>query len=144
VVAVTMFPFPFQKELLLVNREGDRYIHNNFIPLYGIIKTIFQNGSGFGLSIFIRQIVGNIVLFVTLGYIMLLIYPTMKEKKVFLVGMCISIFIEMMQALGNYIVGYHYRIVDIDDIICNTLGVFVGIILYKMCIKVWKKMRLRV
>ncbi len=71
------------------------------------------------------QVFLNILLFVPLGYLL----PKIRYwngKQVVLCSFMVSVFIEVIQPLLNY-----YRRSDITDVICNTLGGFIGYMIYK-------------
>ncbi len=81
----------------------------------------------------IRILGGNILLFVPFGLLFPLFLDYFKKKKkavsivfVTITGMFISIFIEVNQFI------FTYRVANIDDVILNTLGAFIGAIIYKV------------
>ena len=47
--------------------------------------------------------------------------------------------IELLQLLVGKIIGLNYRSFDIDDILLNTIGVYVGILCGYMILKPWKE-----
>lgn len=72
------------------------------------------------------QIVLNVLLFVPVGVI-LRRYLGRSVLGSTLIGLCISIFIELTQYTGLWgLAGCAYRLADIDDVITNTLGALVG------------------
>lgn len=67
----------------------------------------------------------NVLLFVPIGFILgFVIKNTLKRTVV--IGLLSSFLIEMSQLCINVFVGYNFRIADINDIICNTLGAVIG------------------
>ena len=77
---------------------------------------------------FIRQIVGNIVLFIPLG-VMLPLLPNLKNIKCINVTICgfgLSVLIELTQ----YITAKGW--VEFDDVFNNTVGAMIGYGLYKL------------
>ncbi|PFH87095.1 VanZ family protein [Bacillus sp. AFS088145] len=66
---------------------------------------------------FIVNIFGNIILFVPFGFILTSIK---RSKKVILIGLFLSVSIEVLQFMMSF------RTSDIDDVILNTLGTFIG------------------
>lgn len=110
------------------------------IPKFGAIQTY---GTGVNLELFrvlketynaIRYLgfwqpfyinfLGNIILFMPIGFLLPLLF---KRMEFFLftviVGFCISLFIEIMQLPQN-------RSSDVDDLWLNTLGAFLGYLVY--------------
>ena len=49
----------------------------------------------------------------------------------FIILLFVGIVIEVTQHILKMVVGFHYRSVDIDDIILNTLGGMTGYIVHK-------------
>lgn len=85
----------------------------NYIPFYWI-------------SAGIRTYVENILLFVPLGFLL----PCVQRKyeamgKTVLYGFTLSFIIELSQLFNR-------RVTDIDDLIMNTVGTFIGVFLFKL------------
>ncbi|PEC51921.1 hypothetical protein CON00_00590 [Bacillus sp. AFS096315] len=76
---------------------------------------------------FIVNIFGNIILFVPFGFSLTSIK---RSKKVILIGLFLSVSIEVVQFLMTL------RTSDIDDVILNTLGTYIG---YKISMMNLKK-----
>ncbi|WP_179874370.1 VanZ family protein [Bacillus sp. AFS002410] len=82
----------------------------NLIPLINLFHA-------FGFKQFIVNVFGNILLFVPFGFVL----TTIKySKKVIIVGLFLSVSIEVVQFLMSF------RWSDIDDVILNTLGTYIG------------------
>ena len=107
-------PFSFKKCI-------DYY---NFIPF----KTIIECTEG--ASIFIRQVIGNICLFIPLGFSLSLYLHNKKinKFKVVLLGFISSVLVELFQFIIAIKTGFIFKIVDVDDILCNTIGFCLGVI----------------
>lgn len=77
----------------------------------------------------------NIILFIPLG-IYLHYYFTFSLKKTILLSFLLSLFFELTQLTGLYFIyPRSYRLFDIDDLILNTFGGFVGYYLGNYFIK---------
>jgi glycopeptide antibiotics resistance protein len=63
-------------------------------------------------------------------------------KEVILLGLVVSITIELLQLLENFAGGWG-RVTDIDDVICNVLGVVFGYLIYSLIIKVGDKYQIK-
>lgn len=100
------------------NSLGNHY-RNNYIPF----KTIWGYISGKADFIYIiSNIVGNIVIFIPLGCIVYYyLYRKMKVSICIFVSILLVILIEFLQK--KYVVGSF----DIDDILLNSLGIYLGI-----------------
>ena len=76
----------------------------------------------------------NILLFVPLGFILPLLWKEFRSRRaICLTGFLLSLGIEMAQLLN-------YRISDVDDLIMNTLGAFLGYELFLLLSRKKKKL----
>ncbi len=146
VVAVTLFPlpigFPFNIENL--NRSV------NIIPFASIIKDINQIGSAydgdslFMIALIVRNVGGNILLLMPLGFLAPILWDKYKKfKNTILLGFSISASIELLQLIESLFSGVG-RITDIDDVICNVIGSIVGYYIYIIFLKAINKFNIRV
>lgn len=81
-------------------------------------------------SIWLTQIVGNILLLFPLPFIKY-VYSDQKAKtwQLVLLGFITSLYIETLQFIVNcYFIGSH-RVSDVDDVILNTLGALIAALL---------------
>lgn len=114
-----MFAFLLYALLLfyVVTFQDVNYGTNNFIPFKEILR--YEVGS----KVFIKNIVGNIILFIPFGFF---VAHLMKSKKLYptlVVSMITSVVIEYTQLKIG-------RTFDIDDIILNIAGGFLGYLIY--------------
>ncbi|HWI48223.1 MAG TPA: VanZ family protein, partial [Rummeliibacillus sp.] len=114
----------------------------NLIPFVAIIKDVQQIGTAYGgdagfmLRLILRNVGGNILLLMPLGILSPIMWNKFKQyKNVVLLGFSISIGIECIQFI-ELIAGGFGRAVDIDDVICNVVGVMLGYIIYKFMFKI--------
>lgn len=101
----------------VVTLQDNNYGLSNFFPF----KEIFRYT--IGSRLFIKNIIGNILLFIPYGYF---IGYYLNNKKIFttaILTMIISITIELVQLKIG-------RTFDIDDVILNTCGGMLGSIIY--------------
>lgn len=99
---------------------------NNFIPFKEILR--YNMGS----RLFFKNVIGNMVLFLPFGFFTSLYLKNEKPKLTILLTLITSISIEVVQL----IIG---RVFDIDDIMLNILGGYVGFIIYHFIKKLWDK-----
>jgi glycopeptide antibiotics resistance protein len=71
----------------------------------------------------------NILLFVPFGFGLPCI-TSLRMKQIVIVGMFFSISIELLQFVTGLIAQVTFRVVDINDVIFNTVGVAIGYILF--------------
>ncbi len=126
VVSLTLFPIPIDGVEDFINAGVEPT--NNFIP-FGSILDI---ASSQPFSIALRQIGGNIVLFMPLGFLVPLIWKGIKWSAVLEIGLLCSFAIEAIQFTLSYALGYTYKITDVDDLILNASGTMMGYILYRI------------
>ena len=97
--------------------QNTGYAGVNFTPF----KEMFRYA--FGSQKFIKNIVGNIVLFIPFGFFT---SYYLNQKK-----MAVPTFITLAVSLCAEAIQYHIgRIFDVDDIILNVLGGFLGYLLF--------------
>ena len=99
----------------------------NLIPfrvLFETYREVFINGY---IEYFLINFLGNIILFIPFGFVIPLLW-NVSNRKVIVIGACISFFIEISQLLL-------VRGTDMDDLILNTSGVILGLLLYKLLYK---------
>ena len=125
-ISVTLFPLRISdiKVNLLVN----------FIPIVNSVKDLMMtiNSMGFFMVKFwIINILGNIILLAPLAFIMPIISKKFRSlKSIVILCFCTSLFIEFLQFLSLFI--GNLRSVDIDDVLLNTLGAFIGFGAFKI------------
>lgn len=69
----------------------------------------------------IKILIGNIILFIPFGFLpKLILKKKLSVLTITLFGMCLSTLIETCQFL------FTYRVSNVDDVILNTLGTFIG------------------
>ena len=99
----------------------------NLIPFKVLFETyheVFVHGN---INYFLINFLGNIVMFIPLGFFVPLLW-NISNKKVLFIGFGSSLFIEFCQI-------FLIRGTDVDDLMLNTLGTLFGICLYKIFTK---------
>lgn len=82
----------------------------NLIPA----RSLFEDSSAW------KEMALNVLLFVPLGMFLPLLWRSFhRPRQTVLAGACLSLAIELLQLLN-------FRTTDVDDLICNTIGSFVG------------------
>lgn len=102
---------------------------SNFIPF----RTIYKYSTvDIGFNISVSNILGNIIAFMSLGFLLSLLKERLRElKKIFKIAFIISLTFEIIQlitGLGQF---------DVDDIILNVLGGVLGFLIYKIFCKIY-------
>lgn len=86
------------------------------VPLVGIAHFLRFGGRGL-----VVNVLGNLAAFIPLGFLL----PSLSDRHtsarwVVLVGFCLSLDIEILQFASQR------RVADVDDLLLNTLGAFLG------------------
>ena len=103
------------------------------IQLVPVIHTLAELQNG--LWAFVYPVVGNMVWFVPLGFLLPLIKPSWaKTLHICLAGCCLSLTIEVCQWI------FGSGISDIDDVLFNTLGALAGYLLYLLGRRLFPKL----
>ncbi|MCR2045326.1 VanZ family protein [Anaerosalibacter massiliensis] len=132
-IKVILFKYPMSVEILKNNNMANlkrRILYfSNFIPF----RTIYEYSTGdIGFNISVSNILGNIIAFMPLGFLLPLLKERLKElKKIFKIAFIISLTFEVIQlitGLGQF---------DVDDIILNVLGGVLGFLIYKIFYKIY-------
>lgn len=90
---------------------------SNFIPF----KEMFRYD--FGSSLFYKNVIGNMLMFVPYGFFVSYYLRLKKPYIVFFMSLIVSITIESIQlSIG--------RVFDVDDIVLNVMGGLLGFVLY--------------
>ena len=79
----------------------------------------------------IRLLAGNVCVFVPLGVLLPTVWAGLATwRRVALAALALSVSIELGQLAGSLLVGYSYRLTEIDDVILNVTGVLPGFALW--------------
>lgn len=101
----------------VVTFQDNNYGISNFVPF----KEIFRYD--FGTPKFMKNIVGNIMLFIPYGFIASYLLKNKKFSTITILTIIVSLTIETVQ----YYIG---RVFDIDDVILNLAGGIIGFLIY--------------
>lgn len=114
------------------------FIPGNFIA--DVINTYHNTHDLYYSSKFIGFLLLNIIYFIPLGIIIKVLVPKINVFGIVVISALLSLFIEYMQISGIFnLFNCTWRFFDIDDIIANTLGAILGLIIYKWGVKRWKR-----
>lgn len=110
-----------------VGANGFQLVQNgvhetNLMPFKVLSDTyyeVFKNGN---ITYFLINVLGNVVMFVPFGVFIPLLWKAPSKKTVW-IGFFISLFIESCQL-------FLPRTTDVDDLILNTVGTWLGVLLF--------------
>ncbi|WP_066306867.1 VanZ family protein [Bacillus sp. FJAT-29814] len=115
--------------LLFFRPANQEYTEINLIPFRTIIHFLSEQGN---FLIAFYNITANILLFIPYGIAALMLYKNLSKARRFLTPLVVILLIETAQHLTKR------GSMDIDDLILNLLGVWLGYLLYPYINKVIK------
>lgn len=126
---VKMLFFLFYILLLyyVVTFQDNNYGTNNFTPFKEMFRYSINS------KMFLKNVLGNVILFVPLGIFSSYYIRNKTFIPVFLISFVVSCSIEFAQSMID-------RTVDVDDVILNVLGGILGYVLYKYANKLSLKL----
>ena len=92
---------------------------NNYVPFREIFRYNITS------RLFYKNVIGNLIMFLPFGFFISYYLDTDRVQLTILLALVASSAIEMVQSLIG-------RVFDIDDIILNLLGAFLGFLIYKI------------
>ena len=101
----------------VVTFQDVNYGTNNFVPFKEIFR--YEIGS----KLFVKNIVGNIILFIPFGVFVSYLMKTRRTYPIIVISLITSFVIEYTQLKIG-------RTFDIDDILLNVMGGFLGFLIY--------------
>ena len=120
--------FMFMSEELGRSIKGETYRYN--LKVGNEIKRFWYNRDTLGIKVVIVNIVGNVITFMPFGFILPMLTRKKVYKNIITVTMITALFSLMIETIQlNYRIGAF----DVDDIILNTMGGFLGCFIYHIC-----------
>jgi len=110
----------------------------NYIPFRSIAYDVGHIGTGsfsvgFQIKLLIMNVLGNFILLIPIGFLTPILWKKVNSlKNIVLVGFVVSLSIELLQLLENFLNIGHFRVIDVDDLILNLLGAVLGYMIYKL------------
>jgi glycopeptide antibiotics resistance protein len=99
----------------------------------GTLKHLIAEGFPAGIRLVntepLEGILLNILLYIPMGYLLPLLFPRLKGRHVLMLGFAASLLTETTQLIS------HLGMFDVDDLINNTLGVIIGLLLFFLFLK---------
>lgn len=122
-IMLTMIIYTLMLFQVVTNQDVVSWSSNNFIPF----KEMFRYK--LGSALFFKNVLGNLIMFLPFGFFVAYTLRPSSKKLVVLLSLLASLTIETVQlAIG--------RVFDVDDIILNTLGGFLGGLIFYFVNKV--------
>lgn len=111
----------------VVTFQDVNYGTNNFIPFKEILRY------DIGTNKFIKNIIGNIIMFIPYGFFASYYLKNKKASIIIILSLIVSSTIEIVQL-------YIGRVFDIDDVILNVFGGILGYLIYMILDKISSKL----
>jgi glycopeptide antibiotics resistance protein len=116
VLHITLFPIRILDGEIYYS--GARFVQGiNLIP--------FNFDLSFIPHIVLYQIAQNVLLTIPLGFGVNFVAP-IRLRSILWLALAVGIGIKTVQLMISLLIGYAYRVIDINDAILNTLGVLIG------------------
>ncbi|QOS97799.1 VanZ family protein [Brevibacterium sp. JNUCC-42] len=101
------------------------YYGVNLIP-FDTISTFLMNYDHYNSDILVKNLLGNIIIYIPMGIFMPLLFTTMNSmKKVVVFTVIFSLVINILQVTTKI------GVFDIDDIMLNVVGGVIGYVLFR-------------
>jgi glycopeptide antibiotics resistance protein len=120
VIKYTIFPIPLDMGDIFILES--RFFYNTNFILFGDLT--FK-------SLFKSQVLLNILLSMPFGFGISFIMR-INRKKLINLAILFGVFIESLQLIISLFLGFLYRVVDINDVFFNFVGVILGYIIFKI------------
>lgn len=128
VSAIAFFPLPVQRGLLDFERQM-QFMHDQFAP-FGSIGPALTAGLG---SREMLQALANMAMFVPVGMVVPLLTGADRAlRRTVVVATAGGIAIEVGQFAVSRLLGFTYRVTDIDDVILYIVGAVAGYGLFRL------------
>ena len=111
---------------------GETYRYN--LQLFKELKRFITYRNSIGYESFIVNIFGNVLAFAPFGFILPII--SKENRNIFhiiILSLEFSLAVELLQLI------FRVGIFDVDDLILNTFGGFIGGILFFICFWIWRR-----
>lgn len=129
----TVFPLP---EYRVIRNDERQYW--TAIILANINLVPFQYGDFARFGYVFPEIVSNILLTVPFGFGLNFLIKV-RPRDIFIVGLALSILIEFAQLSVDLLFATMAHVVDINDVLWNTIGVILGFAAFRVVSWVWLK-----
>lgn len=103
--------------LTLLSRPLGSVPENRLTPLWSYIGAVNDPELR-------EEVILNILLYIPFGYLMHYAFPRMKRRVIIVCGFLLSAATECTQLIGRL------GVCEVDDVISNTLGTVIGVLLY--------------
>ncbi len=133
VLRVIVFKYPLEVLLEIASGWSDNVLFEgkeraNF-QLFKTIRLYIKHWDNHSINSF-GNLVGNVVIFIPLGYFLPRLFQTMKNVFCTMaVSLCLIVGIETFQLISGF------GVFDVDDILLNSMGALIGYLIFRLFCK---------
>lgn len=131
VVNLTLFPIPFDPSA----REWWTW---DWMWRYNINLVPFELGDYFSLRVVLMQLALNVVMTVPFGFGLSFVVEGLRGRHFLVLGPLVGLIIEGAQLMMCVLLRINYRTIDINDVMMNTFGVWLGYVGFLLFAWVWR------
>ena len=126
VAGATLFPLPVRPGVAELEAAG-RGVSVGLVPLASI-RDVLAHGTRFA-QVWILG--GNVVTLVPFGFLLPYAAPRLATwPRIAVAALAFPVAIELAQLAVSLLLGYSYRVTEVDDVLLNFAGVLLGFALY--------------
>lgn len=138
-MGLTLFPIP----ILSLRRElGERPPMWQILARVNLVPFAYRVRYPGQLRLIVREMITNVVMTIPFGFGIIFIVPSWAKKMLWLAFLP-GLVIEAAQLGFVWIFGVSYRVADINDVLLNTLGVWIGYGIFRVFAWTFQKIKLR-
>ncbi|MCP4307619.1 MAG: VanZ family protein [bacterium] len=115
-----LFPIPVDGVIAQDFAAVDFWAFANFVPLKDLFGEVANRG----------QIIRNVLVAIPFGFGAWFVFRRPTATRVTIAGFAASLLVETAQLGIGGLIGFMYRVVDVNDLILNTLGFLIGIAMF--------------
>lgn len=120
---VVFGPIPIDARLIADLRSEEVDLTNNLAPLTSILEMARSQP----VDVLAYQVGGNLILLGPLGFLLPALFSRFERlSRTLLAGLVVTLVIEFVQLFTSQLLGFTYKLFDVDDILLNTAGVVFG------------------
>ncbi len=128
VAAMVLGSLPIDARLIADMRTQD-LAHNSFVPF----ATIRDLVAAHPLAVVLRQLGANLLLLAPLGILLPALFPRFTTWRSTIGAIfAVSLSIETAQLLMSAVLGFSYKVSDVDDLLLNMIGGVLGWVAFRI------------
>jgi glycopeptide antibiotics resistance protein len=127
VAGATLFPLPVSA-LALATEAAGRHVELGLLPLASI-RDVLLHGSR---SAQVWILGGNVLTLAPFGFLLPFAAPGLATwRRMAVAALVFPLCIESSQLVVSLVLGYSYRVTEVDDVLLNFLGILLGFAAYR-------------